>query len=143
MSEKNALKVDKRKSNELIKLLRNLKLLDEDLKIKRTDDFIIVPLLRKPTAEELEKLNPVKPTLHVDIFAPRVRISSVKDALKGLIPDEMLNLVPSSMDLIGEVAIIQVQDELKPFLKMIGEAVLKIYPRIKTVLVKRCLISGV
>lgn len=143
MPEKVALKVDKRKSNELIKLLRSLRLLDKNLKIKRSDEFIIIPLLRRPTIEELEMLSHVKPTLHVDVFEPRVRISSIKDALKGLIHEETLNLVPSSIDLIGEVAIIQVQDELKPFLKTIGEAILKIYPGIKTVLVKRSPISGV
>ncbi len=143
MYEKNALKVDKRKSNDLIKLLRNLGLLDSTLKIKRMDDFVIIPLLRKPTTEEFEKLNHIKPTLHVDVFEPRARIFSVKDALKGVIPDEILELIPSSMDLVGEVAIIQVRDELKPFLKTIGEAILKIYPHIKTVLVKKDPISGI
>jgi tRNA (guanine37-N1)-methyltransferase len=143
MSEKPALKVDKRNSNILIKLLRDMKLLDGDFKIKRTGDFIVVPLLRKPTVEEFEKLSHVKPILQLDVFEPKFKTANIKDVLKNVIPSGLLNLVPSSMDLIGEVAIIQVRDELKPFAKAIGEAVIKIYPRIKTVLVKSSPISGV
>jgi len=143
MSEKPALKVDKRESNTLIKLLRDMKLLDGDFKIKRTGDFIVIPLLRKPTVEEFEKLSHVKPILQLDVFKPRFKTANIRDALKNIIPDELLNLVPSSMDLIGEVAVIQVRDELRPFAKAIGEAVIKIYPHIKTVLVKSSPISGV
>jgi len=142
MSEKPALRVDKREFNLLIKLLRDIRLLDEDFKIKQTDDSIVVPLLRKPTIEEIEKLSRVKSILQVDVFEPRFKTASVRDALKNLIPDELLNLVPSSMDLIGEVAVIQVRDELRPFVKTIGEAVLKIHPHIKTVLVKSSPIAG-
>lgn len=143
MSEKFALKVEKHRFNDLIKLLKSMGILNGDFKVKRTGDFIVVPLLRKPNTEELEKLSHFKPVLQVDVFEPKVKPSGIRDVLKGLIPDDLLRLVPSSMDLIGEIAIIQVQDELKPFLKTIGEAVLKMYPRVKTVLVKSSPISGV
>lgn len=143
MSERLALKVDKRRSNDLIKLLKVMGLLNGDFKVKRVEDYVLVPILRKPTVEELEVLSRFEPVLQVGVFEPRFKTSSVREALKGLIPDGLLDSVPSSMDLIGEVAIVQVQDELKPFLKAIGEAILKVYPRIKTVLVKSSPISGV
>ena len=54
----------------------------------------------------------------------------------------MLASLPQALDVIGDIAIIEIPPELKPYEKLIGEAILKTHKNIKTVLAKAGAISG-
>lgn len=58
---------------------------------------------------------------------------SLKDALKGNIPDNVLPLVQSSFDRVGDLIIIEVPDELVKYEKKIGVTLLSMHRGIKTV----------
>jgi tRNA wybutosine-synthesizing protein 2 len=66
----------------------------------------------------------------------------LKEKLRDKIKEDMLDLLPSGFQNIGEIIIINLNPKLKKHKKIIGEAVLEIFPRIKTVCNKKGIISG-
>lgn len=57
----------------------------------------------------------------------------LRDALKGKVPEDMLGKVPSSFDIIGDVAIIEIPPELDRWKKDIAKALKDLHPRLRTV----------
>jgi tRNA (guanine37-N1)-methyltransferase len=57
----------------------------------------------------------------------------LKQALHGKLTAKQLKLVPSSFDIIGNIAIIEIPKQLKKYEKTIGKALLSILKNIKTV----------
>ncbi|MCD6444078.1 class I SAM-dependent methyltransferase family protein [Candidatus Bathyarchaeota archaeon] len=140
--EKPALKVEKCLGEEALKAVSKLGLLDRGFKVKQLDGYIAIPLVRNPTEEEFNALRHLNPVVYVEEFEPRLRPRSVREALEDMVPEDVLSSIPASLDLVGDVAIIQYRRGLEPYLKAVGEAVMKVYPRVKSVLVKTSPISG-
>ncbi|HHQ44736.1 MAG TPA: class I SAM-dependent methyltransferase family protein [Candidatus Altiarchaeales archaeon] len=65
-----------------------------------------------------------------------VREKSLKDFLSKIIPPELQDFIPSSFDVIGDIAIIEIPEEIRGYEKQVGQALLKVHPSIKTVAVK-------
>ena len=61
----------------------------------------------------------------------------LRDALRGIVPKELLPLVPSSFEIIGSreaaVAIVEVPPELEPYEEEIGDAILRLHRNVKAV----------
>jgi len=74
-------------------------------------------------------------------------IPSLKKALEGKIPAEYLDLIPQSYDIIGQIAILELnrneQTVLQPYVKIIGEAMLKKTPSITSVFEKAGDVNGI
>ena len=67
----------------------------------------------------------------------------LKESLKGKLTKKQLNLVPSSFDMVGDLAVFSdFPRELKNKEKMIAEALLKLHTNIKVVLKKTRKYSG-
>jgi tRNA (guanine37-N1)-methyltransferase len=58
------------------------------------------------------------------------------DALSGLLNEAERDVLVASFDIIGDIAIVEIPDELGPKEKEIGEALLKVHKNVKTVLKK-------
>ena len=58
---------------------------------------------------------------------------NMKEVLEGILSEEELQYLRTSFDIIGDVAIIEVPEELEHREKLIAEAILKVHKRIKTV----------
>ncbi len=58
------------------------------------------------------------------------------DALSGLLTDAERDALVASFDIIGDIAIVEIPDELQPKEKEIGEALLRVHKNVKTVLKK-------
>lgn len=58
---------------------------------------------------------------------------SFKDLLEGLIPDGILKRIPSAYDVIGEIAIINVPEDLLEYGKLIGEAICRVSNNVRAV----------
>ncbi|AKG38828.1 hypothetical protein MA03_05500 [Infirmifilum uzonense] len=62
---------------------------------------------------------------------------TLRDKLKGYLPDNILGMVPTSFDIVGSkgkaVAIIELPDELEPYSKIIGEKIMEIHKSVKAV----------
>ncbi len=57
----------------------------------------------------------------------------LREALKGKVPDGKLAMVPSSFDIVGDVAIIEIPGELGRWKKDIAKALKGLHPRIAAV----------
>ena len=66
----------------------------------------------------------------------------IKNELRNKIPADILGLLPSSYQIIGDIMIIKLREELIKYEKIIGEAILKKFPNIRTVCRKIKGISG-
>lgn len=62
--------------------------------------------------------------------------TTLKDYLIDILPEENINLVNRSFEIVGSIAIVEIPEELDVFSSQIGEALLKVNSSIKTVLKK-------
>ena len=65
------------------------------------------------------------------------------DLLKGKLPDELLSLVPNAIDFVGDIAIVEVPEELTGYKTLIGQAIQKAHKQTNTVLAKAGAVKGV
>ncbi len=73
----------------------------------------------------------------VDVsFEKKENASSLKEAVKGFLTKKELDMLKTSYDFIGSIAILEIDQELRHKEKVIGESLLKTNSQIKTVLRK-------
>jgi len=122
-----------------LQTLRNLNLLDQNLRIRIVNDHLIVPILREPSTEELEDLR--KEFAEVIIETTQFRTREIKpktvfDILGDRLPPHLLASLPKSIDIIGQVAIVEIPLELQEYRAQIGKATLEVNNKIHTALAK-------
>ena len=62
--------------------------------------------------------------------------------LEGVLEDELLRILPKGYQKIGDIIILNLREELKPFEEEIGNAILDIFPKVKTICNKEGEITG-
>ncbi len=67
---------------------------------------------------------------------------SVFDALSGKVPQESLELVKRSFDIIGDIAVLEIPPGAEKFSKEIGKAVLEVHHNLKVALAKSSPMEG-
>jgi len=64
-------------------------------------------------------------------------VPSLRELLKDLIPGDLLNLVPSSFDIVGSragaVAIVEIPEELEPYKRVIAEKIMELHKNVRAV----------
>ncbi len=138
-------KVPKNHGQTAIVQANKLRLINQELEIKKDARFVYIPLLNKPSSPTLDKVRSHVPDLEIsqDTFRQRKkRHETLADVLEDELPSHLIASLPRSADIIGDLAIIEVPTELKPHEKAIGEAVLKTHKNVHTVLAKAGAISG-
>ncbi|MEM4733167.1 MAG: class I SAM-dependent methyltransferase family protein, partial [Candidatus Bathyarchaeia archaeon] len=63
-------------------------------------------------------------------------------ALEETLPPHLLASVPRALDIIGDIAIVEIPPELEAHKTFIGEAILAVHRNVRTVLVKASAVSG-
>lgn len=111
------------------KKLSDLGLLDQDLHIKHEAKLLLIPIKERSAPGELDGKYEVK---EEDFESRGARFRSYKDAVEG-VPKELLPMLPTSFDVVGDVALIKLPEELIRFGKKIGEAMLKATPSVRIV----------
>lgn len=119
------LKVPRGEAESTRKKLLELGLLDIGRRIRREDDIVLIPVLSRQAEglgheladEELE----VREVLETDYR----KVAEV--------PDGVRNRLPTSFDIIGEVAIIRLDDDIVAHADKVGEALMETFPRLRTV----------
>jgi tRNA (guanine37-N1)-methyltransferase len=139
------IKVPKSQGEKTILLTIKLGLIDKSLSIHHSETSICIPLIRQPKENEIEVLRHQVPQSHLttNIFIEKKpSIPTLIQNLKEQIPQNLLASLPHALDIIGDIAIIEVTPELKPYEKTIGTAILKTNKNFKTVLAKAGAING-
>jgi tRNA (guanine37-N1)-methyltransferase len=146
MSKKSTcIKVPKTYGEKTIVLVNQLKIVNRELEIQRNKDFIYIPLVRQPQENELEKLEEQVPDCKVSayIFPERKKqITTFIELLEDKLPPHLLASLPRAIDFVGDIAIIEIPQELNAYKNIIGEAVLKVHKNVRTVLAKAGAVSG-
>ncbi len=126
----------------LLEELKKQKLLDEK-KIIRDEKYFYIPIKTK----EEEKLKKIiektigKINFETTTIKTEKKPKSVKEILQPILK-EKIKYLKSSFDLLGRIAIIEETKELKEYNKKIAEAIMKIYPSIKSVYLKSGIHEG-
>lgn len=144
--ESYCLKVQKRFGEVAIKLASRIGILDRDLTVSREGDYLLIPIRETPSEEQLNEIK-----REIQSFEVLVRVfqrrekppKSIIDLLDNRLPPHLLASIPRSIDLIGDVAILEIPEELEPYKRLIGEAVLNVFKRVRSVLAKISAVEGV
>jgi tRNA (guanine37-N1)-methyltransferase len=137
--------IAKKFGTQAITALKALTLLDPRLRIARSAAHLYLPLLRNPTEAERLELGSAVPSYEL---AHRVfdtipsRPKSLAEALEPTLPPHLAAQAPRSMDLIGDVAILEVPVDLWGYRQVVGAALLAFNPAVKTVLAKTGPVDG-
>jgi len=141
-----AIKIDKKLGSKAISLLKKLELLDGSKKIKCVGDFLLIPILRELNDDEAQLFSrSVGPfNICIESFeSKKLRPRSLIEALDGALSPSELSFLPRSFDIIGDIAIVEIPPELSHAKKLIGEAIIKVHPKIKAVFAKAGPVTGI
>jgi tRNA (guanine37-N1)-methyltransferase len=122
-----------------------LGIINRKLKIHRNANHIYVPLIRQPEENELAKLKTQVPDfeLATNVFTKkRQQRKALVQALENQLPPHLLASLPRALDVIGDIAVIEIPRELKTYQNLIGEAILATHKNVQTVLAKVGAVSG-
>ena len=126
-----AVKVPKQEAEKVRRKLIELGVLAKGYAVRREGEFVLFPVTEPVEGFEL---------VEADFERLERRPHSYREVVE--VPDEVRPLLPSSFDIIGDIAIIELPEELMPHGKAIGEAILKVHRHIKAVFAKGSKISG-
>ena len=136
LKKQNAVKIENKKINLILSFLKKQKLIDNNLKLIKEDDSITVPL--KKLTEEDEKLIKEKDIIIIqDNFEEKEKNINFKEEVLKILTDEESEKLKTAYDLVGEIAILEIEDILLPKRKQIGEILLKSNPSVTTVVRKK------
>jgi tRNA (guanine37-N1)-methyltransferase len=139
------IQVPKSQGEKSIVLVCKLGLIDKLLSIQRGESNLCIPLVRQPNENELEMLKNQVPTfqLTTNVFIEKKPpTETLIQILQDKLSPNLLASLPQALDIIGDIAIIEIPQELKKHENLIGKAILKTHKNLKTVLAKAGAISG-
>jgi tRNA (guanine37-N1)-methyltransferase len=137
--------IPKRDVQKTFQLLRKLKLIDTMLKLARTSDAVLIPLMREPSPENINRIKEQCANAQiVQYFFEKTETKprNLLESLRGKIPENLLQSFPHSFDIIGDIAIIDLPRELTEFSSTVGEGIMAINPHLRLVLRKSGEVSG-
>ncbi len=121
-----AVKVPILQAEYLLRQLRHEGLLSKDAKPKKTDGHLLIPLRIEPSLERKRELLRSFQNLSFEFGQFKVRASRPRDLadfLADKLPPNIIATLPRSYDVIGDIAIIEVPEELVPHEKQLAWAV--------------------
>jgi len=126
-----AVRVPKREAEKERRKLIELGVLAKGYAVRREGEFVLFPVTREVEGFEL---------VEAEFERLERRPHSYREVVE--VPDEVRPLLPSSFDIIGDIAIIELPEELMPYGRAIGEAILKVHRHIKAVFAKGSKVEG-
>ncbi|NJE03034.1 class I SAM-dependent methyltransferase family protein [Thermococcus sp. MV11] len=126
-----AVRVPKREAEKVRRRLIELGVLAKGYAVKREGEFILFPVTEPVEGFEL---------VEAEFKKLERRPHSYREVVE--VPEEVKPLLPSSFDIIGDIAIIELPEELMDYGRAIGEAILKVHRHIKAVFAKGSKVEG-
>jgi tRNA (guanine37-N1)-methyltransferase len=137
--------VPKKQGEKIIALAIKLELIDESLEIQRDEENLCIPLVREPAEDELATLKSQMPDYRLEtrVFTQKQPAAgTLAQTLESELPPNLLDSLPQALDVIGDIAVVEIPPELKQYENLVGEAILKTHKNLKTVLAKAGAIRG-
>ncbi len=146
MPEATCLKVPKNLGEQAIRLVRELQLLNQKLKVHQVGDYLCIPLTAAPSPAVINRLEKKVPNFEISVHAfteQEKRHFTHLDSLADKLSPNLLASVPRAIDFIGDIAIVEIPQQLVNYKKPIGEAILEAHKQTITVLAKSSAVEGV
>jgi tRNA (guanine37-N1)-methyltransferase len=141
------LRVARTAGEKVRQLLKQLSLIDIGQAVTRDERFIMFPLMREPSLQEWNLIRDLDSAAIAETAELRnagrgIRPRSIIEALRGSVDPNLLERVKHSFDIVGDIAIIEVPEELGSMKGSIGEGLIKVHKNVKTVLCKSGAVDG-
>lgn len=140
------LKVPKTDGEKMLVLSNRLDLTDKHLVIQKDPSGLLcIPLTRKPEEKELAlfKAQRLNFQLAAQVFQEKIQQpKTLAEVLQDQLPPHLLEVLPRALDVVGDIAIIEVPPTLEPHKTEVGKAILKTHKNVRTVLAKAGAVSG-
>lgn len=138
-------KVPKIEGEKTIILASKLKVLNRNLEIQSDEKFVYVPLAGQLSEHALDIIKQQVAPLEVTnlLFPQRKKPKkSLLELLEDKFPPHLLASLPRAVDVVGDIAIVEIPPEHDSNRTLIGEAVLQAYQNVHTVLAKAGPVTG-
>jgi len=145
VTEAPCIRVEKTYGEKAIVIAKRIGLLNRDLRVQREQDYLYVPLIRKPQETDLKELEANLPRFEVlqrEFFELVKRPPKLVDLLSGKLPPHLLASLPHAIDFVGDIAVVEIPPELQEYKTIVGQAILAANGRLSTVLAKASAVSG-
>ncbi len=137
------IKVKKINGEKTIILAKKLGIIDRKLEIRKNRNHIYIPILRQPKEISMLKTQVPDFQLATNVFTKKKQQrKSPTQVLEKRLPPHLLASLPRALDIVGDIAIIEIPPELKAHERLIGESIMTVHKNVRTVLVKAGAVSG-
>ncbi len=143
--KKVCIRVERSFGEQLRLLLLDLELLDSDYPITLEGQHLILPLRFRIEDSVLSKLQHQTTSLTLvekELALQKHRPTNLTEILQDIVPADVLPKIPHSLDIIGDIAIVELDEELTPFAQEIGKGLLLVHRNVAAVYSKAGIISG-
>jgi tRNA (guanine37-N1)-methyltransferase len=145
LKKKYGILVPKGRGEEIIQLLRRLGLLDNGYELIRTEDNLLLPLVRQLSDRELSTISELIGEVRTQ-FAVFEEVTkkpkTLEETVRGQIPNELIERLPRALDVIGDISVIELPKDLERFSSVIGQGIMKVNQHTRLVLEKMGKIGG-
>jgi len=137
------LKVKKCNGEAIIRYLKDKGAIDRRYKIRSEGEYLLIPIkyLSREDADRIKSMG-VDFSLEEGWGEPIERPKNYIQILEGKMPKNLLKKLPKSMDFIGDLCIVELDDELIEYGSVIGNAIIKANKGIRGVFAKGGAVSG-
>jgi tRNA (guanine37-N1)-methyltransferase len=146
MSSKSlCIKAPKTHGEIVIALANKLEIGNKGLEIQRNRNFIYVPLTHQPSESELKILKRQISDFEIltcNFSERKKQVRTFVELLEDRLAPNLLASLPRAIDFVGDIAIIEIPQELDAYRSAVGEAILKTQKNVRTVLAKASAVSG-
>ncbi|MEO3993473.1 MAG: class I SAM-dependent methyltransferase family protein [Desulfurococcaceae archaeon TW002] len=128
----------------VLKLLKSRDAYVRNCKVKKlSDGTVAIPIKEDINLSIIEELlkNLVSESCYEDFYCGIIGLS-FKNLLEGLVPEGVLQRIPSAYDMIGDIAIINIPEDLLEYGRLIGEAISKVSRNVKAVYAGGYVVGG-
>jgi tRNA (guanine37-N1)-methyltransferase len=139
--------IEKSQASAVIKILKKARLIDANFRIANQEDSVIIPLqvenIDNPLEIILQYMADIKFQAINFPFEPKTSLpKSFTELLKLKLPSDIHEDLPTSFDQIGNIAVIDIKEEMINHKSEIGQAILTIHQSIHSVFRKSSKVNG-
>ncbi len=142
--KKQYVRVESSQGENVRRILLNENLLDIDYRIISQDQLLYFPLVEGTEKDLISSImDAYEFKVGQMLFEPASSgPRTLEDALSEYLNETELALLPRAYDLVGDIAVLEIPDELIPHQKRIGSGFQQVHPHFNTVLAKLGAITG-
>ncbi len=140
------IQVEQSLGERLRQLLIEEELLDIEFPITKKNDLLFFPLRYEIPESQLSKFTHISKELKLvekELEPFNRKPPDLVTALEGKLPVPLIESIPHSLDIIGEIAVVELDTPVTPYESVIGEAIMEVNSRVTTVYVKEGGITGI